>query len=97
MIMALARHFFTLPLLASIRKTPAEHWSIEHWSKSFDFEGTHVWSAPDFGYWTPDGRLALVDWKTGGGGGEGGAATEASGGHRRPPTPARASRSVSTD
>ena len=65
------RNFFKLPLLAEIRKTSAEHWSIEHWSKSFDFEGTHVWSAPDFGYWTPDGRLALVDWKTGGGGGEG--------------------------
>jgi len=62
------RNFFTLPLLAEIRTTSPEHWSIEHWSKTFDFEGTHVWSAPDFGYWTHDGRLALVDWKTGGGG-----------------------------
>jgi hypothetical protein len=65
------RNFFKLPLLAEIRTTSSEHWSIEHWSKTFDFEGTHVWSAPDFGYWTHDGRLALVDWKTGGGGGEG--------------------------
>ena len=65
------RNFFKLPLLAEIRTTSPEHWSIEHWSKTFDFEGTHVWSAPDFGYWTHDGRLALVDWKTGGGGGEG--------------------------
>jgi hypothetical protein len=62
------RNFFKLPLLASIRQTSSEHWSIEHWSKTFDFEGTPVWSAPDFGYWTPEGRLALVDWKTGGGG-----------------------------
>lgn len=64
------RNFFRLPLLAEIRRTSPEHWSIEHWSKTFDFEGTRVWSAPDFGYWTPEGRLALVDWKTGGGGGE---------------------------
>ena len=62
------RNFFRLPLLADVRKTSPEHWSIEHWSKTFEFEGTHVWSAPDFGYWTPEGRLALVDWKTGGGG-----------------------------
>jgi hypothetical protein len=60
------RNFFTLPLLATIRRTAPEHWSIEHWSKIFDFEGTQVWSAPDFGFWTEDGRLALVDWKTGG-------------------------------
>ena len=59
------RNFFRLPLLAAIRKTAPEHWSIEHWSKVFDFEGTSVWVAPDFGFWE-DGRLALVDWKTGG-------------------------------
>ncbi|MEK7715338.1 MAG: PD-(D/E)XK nuclease family protein, partial [candidate division NC10 bacterium] len=58
------RNFFRLPLLAAIRKTAPEHWSIEHWSKVFDFEGTSVWVAPDFGFWE-DGRLALVDWKTG--------------------------------
>jgi PD-(D/E)XK nuclease superfamily len=67
------RNFFRLPLLASIRRTPPEHWSIEHWSKVFDFEGTPVWVAPDFGFWTDDGRLALVDWKTGGKGGDGAA------------------------
>ena len=59
------RNFFRLPLLAAIRKTAPEHWSIEHWSKVFDFEGTSVWVAPDFGFWE-DVRLALVDWKTGG-------------------------------
>ena len=62
------RNFFRLPLLGEIRRTPPEHWSIEHWSKTFAFEGTPMWSAPDFGYWTAEGRLALVDWKTGGGG-----------------------------
>jgi PD-(D/E)XK nuclease superfamily len=60
------RNFFRLPLVAEIRKTSAEHWSIEHWSKVFEFEGTPVWMAPDFGFWNDDGRLALVDWKTGG-------------------------------
>jgi hypothetical protein len=60
------RNFFRLPLLAEARRTPAEHWSIEHWSKVFDFEGTKVWSAPDFGFWSDAGRLTLVDWKTGG-------------------------------
>jgi hypothetical protein len=59
------RNFFRLPLLATIRRTTAEHWSIEHWSKSFSFEGTPIWMAPDFGFWSEDGRLALVDWKTG--------------------------------
>ena len=59
------RNFFRLPLLTAIRKTAPEHWSIEHWSKVFDFEGTVVWIAPDFGFWTDEGRLQLVDWKTG--------------------------------
>jgi hypothetical protein len=59
------RNFFRLPLLAAVRKTPPEHWSIEHWSKVFEFEGTPVWIAPDFGFWNDGGRLTLVDWKTG--------------------------------
>jgi PD-(D/E)XK nuclease superfamily len=67
------RNFFRLPLLAEVKKTSPEHWSIEHWSKVFDFEGTAVWVAPDFGFWTPEGRLGLVDWKTGGANGEGAA------------------------
>ncbi|MBI2205352.1 MAG: PD-(D/E)XK nuclease family protein [Candidatus Rokubacteria bacterium] len=67
------RNFFRLPLLARIRVTSSEHWSIEHWSKVFDFEGTPMWIAPDFGFWTEEGRLALVDWKTGGKNGDGAA------------------------
>jgi hypothetical protein len=59
------RNFFRLPLLAAIRKTAPEHWSIEHWSRTFEFEGTPIWMAPDFGFWTEEGRLVLVDWKTG--------------------------------
>jgi PD-(D/E)XK nuclease superfamily len=59
------RNFFRLPLLTEVRRTAPEHWSIEHWSKVFDFEGTPVWIAPDFGFWNEAGRLTLVDWKTG--------------------------------
>ena len=59
------RNFFRLPLLAEVRRTAPEHWSIEHWSKVFDFEGTPMWIAPDFGFWNEAGRLTLVDWKTG--------------------------------
>ena len=64
-VMTCLRNFFQLPLLAQVRKTAPEHWSIEHWSKVFDFEGTPVWIAPDFGFWNDAGRLTLVDWKTG--------------------------------
>jgi len=67
------RNFFPLPLLVAIRRTSPEHWSIEHWSKVFNFESTQVWVAPDFGFWTPEGRLGLVDWKTGGAPAEGAA------------------------
>jgi hypothetical protein len=67
------RNFFRLPLLAEVLKTSPEHWSIEHWSKVFDFEGTAVWVAPDFGFWSAEGRLGLVDWKTGGAPGDGAA------------------------
>jgi PD-(D/E)XK nuclease superfamily len=64
-VMTCLRNFFRLPLLASIRNTTPEHWSIEHWSRTFEFEGVPMWMAPDFGFWTDSGRLALVDWKTG--------------------------------
>ena len=36
---------------------------------AFEFEGTRVFAAPDFGYWSTADRLQLVDWKTGGNGG----------------------------
>jgi PD-(D/E)XK nuclease superfamily len=58
------RNFFRLSLLAEIRRTPTEHWLVEYASRAFEFEGTPVWVAPDFGFWRGD-RLVLVDWKTG--------------------------------
>jgi hypothetical protein len=59
------RNFHRLPLLAEIRRTPPERWILIEDVRAFEFEGTPVYAAPDFGYWTRDDRLALVDWKTG--------------------------------
>jgi hypothetical protein len=62
------RNFHRLPLLADIKRTPTDRWILLEDIGSFEFEGTRVFSAPDFGYWNQAGRLQLVDWKTGGGG-----------------------------
>ena len=59
------RNFYRLPLLKEIRETPRERWILIEEVRAFDFEGTPVYAAPDFGYWTTADRLALVDWKTG--------------------------------
>jgi hypothetical protein len=59
------RTFYRLPLLAEIRATPRRRWILIEDVRAFDFEGTPVYAAPDFGYWTEADRLALVDWKTG--------------------------------
>jgi hypothetical protein len=59
------RNFHRLPLLEEIRRTPRERWILIEDVRAFDFEGTPVYAAPDFGYWTRADRLALVDWKTG--------------------------------
>jgi hypothetical protein len=59
------RNFYRLPLLAEIRRTPPARWILIEDVRAFEFEGTPIYAAPDFGYWTRDDRLALVDWKTG--------------------------------
>jgi hypothetical protein len=59
------RAFYRLPLLVEIRQTPRERWTLIEDVRAFQFEGTPVYAAPDFGFWTNAGRLALVDWKTG--------------------------------
>lgn len=62
------RNFHRLPLLDDIRRTPTERWVLIEDLGSFEFEGTKVYAAPDFGYWNAEDRLQLVDWKTGGNG-----------------------------
>ncbi len=64
-VVTCVRNFFRLPLVAEIRRTPLEHWMVEYASKAFEFEGTPIWIAPDFGFWNAEDRLVLVDWKTG--------------------------------
>ena len=62
------RNFHRLALLADIKATPTERWMLIEDIGSFEFEGTTVFAAPDFGYWNAADRLQLVDWKTGGNG-----------------------------
>ncbi len=64
-VLRCVRTFHRLPLLRDIRETPRERWILIEDVRAFEFEGTPVYAAPDFGYWTEAGRLALVDWKTG--------------------------------
>ena len=59
------RNFYRLPLLAEIKQAPRDRWVLIEEIRAFDFEGTPVYGAPDFAYWTEAGRLAVVDWKTG--------------------------------
>ncbi|MFQ5947101.1 MAG: PD-(D/E)XK nuclease family protein, partial [Anaerolineae bacterium] len=59
------RNFYRLPLLAEIKRVSRDRWILIEEIRAFDFEGTSVYGAPDFAYWTEAGRLALVDWKTG--------------------------------
>ncbi|HEX7786523.1 MAG TPA: PD-(D/E)XK nuclease family protein [Methylomirabilota bacterium] len=62
------RNFHRLAVLGEIKRTPTERWIFIEDIGSFPFEGTRVFTAPDFGYWSHADRLQLLDWKTGGGG-----------------------------
>jgi len=62
------RNFHRLPLLAEIKRTPTDRWILIEDIGSFAFEGSTIFAAPDFGYWSQGDRLQLVDWKTGGSG-----------------------------
>jgi hypothetical protein len=62
------RNFHRLAVLTEIKRTPTERWIFIEDIGSFPFEGTRVFTAPDFGYWNGDDRLQLLDWKTGGSG-----------------------------
>jgi hypothetical protein len=62
------RNFHRLPLLGEIKRVATERWILIEDIGSFPWEGTTVFTAPDFGYWSHADRLALIDWKTGGNG-----------------------------
>jgi hypothetical protein len=62
------RNFHRLPLLGEIKQTPTPRWILIEDIGSFTWEYTQILTAPDFGYWTDNDRLQLIDWKTGGNG-----------------------------
>ncbi|HET7754559.1 MAG TPA: PD-(D/E)XK nuclease family protein [Anaeromyxobacteraceae bacterium] len=59
------RSFLASDTLARIQRIPREHWLTVDELDHFVFEGTKVWVAVDFAYRDPEGRVHLLDWKTG--------------------------------
>jgi hypothetical protein len=59
------RALWASPTWEEIRRTPPQRWltvdELDQWS----FEGTPVWLALDFAYRDADGRVHVLDWKTG--------------------------------
>lgn len=59
------RAFYRSEVLEEIRRTPRDRWlgvdELDHWF----FEGTKIWVAVDFAYRDAEGRVHLLDWKTG--------------------------------
>jgi len=59
------RAFYGSQVLEEIRRTPRDRWlgvdELDHWF----FEGTKIWVAVDFAYRDGDGKVHLLDWKTG--------------------------------
>jgi len=50
---------------AEIRSTPASRWLTVDALDEWRFEGTRVWLALDFAYRDAEGRVHVLDWKTG--------------------------------
>ncbi len=48
-----------------LKRTPRERWLTVDELDSWDFEGTKVWVAIDFAYRDAEGRIHVLDWKTG--------------------------------
>ncbi len=59
------RAFYASEVLDEARRTPRGDWLGVDELDSWDFEGTKVWVAVDFAYRDGDGRVHVVDWKTG--------------------------------
>jgi hypothetical protein len=59
------RRLYASEVLDEIRRTPRDRWLTVDELDSWDFEGTKIWVAIDFGYRGDDGRVHLLDWKTG--------------------------------
>jgi hypothetical protein len=59
------RAFYSSPILEEIRRAPRDRWLTVDELDSWDFEGTRVWVAVDFAFAGEDGRVHILDWKTG--------------------------------
>jgi hypothetical protein len=59
------RAFHASETLEAIRATPRDRWLTVDELDSWDFEGTKIWVAVDFAYRDADGRVQVLDWKTG--------------------------------
>lgn len=59
------RHFFALPVTQVIRETPSWRWLALEAMASFELDGATILVKPDFAWREADGRVMLVDWKTG--------------------------------
>jgi len=59
------RAFYASETLEEIRRTPRDRWLTVDELDSWYFEGTKIWAAVDFAYRDRDGRVHLLDWKTG--------------------------------
>jgi hypothetical protein len=59
------RSFYASPVFEEIRRTARDRWLTVDELDSWFFEGTKVWAAVDFAYRDRDGRVHLLDWKTG--------------------------------
>jgi hypothetical protein len=59
------RAFWASEVLDEIRRTPRDRWLTVDELDSWEFEGTKIWVAVDFAYRDGDGRIHVLDWKTG--------------------------------
>lgn len=59
------RGFYGSATLEEIRRTPRDAWLTIDRLDSWVFEGAKIWMAIDFAYRDGDGRIHVLDWKTG--------------------------------
>jgi len=59
------RAFYQSEVFDRIRRVPVARWLTVDELDSWQFEGTKIWVAVDFAYVDSEGRVNLLDWKTG--------------------------------
>ena len=59
------RAFYGSAVFEEIRRTPRDRWLAVDVLDKWFFEGTKIWAAVDFAYRDAEGRVHLLDWKTG--------------------------------